>query len=203
MENTTKFNKSEILIDYSFITLGSFLMSLAVNLFVKEHTLAPGGITGLSVILNKVLNIPIDFVYFGISVPLLLIGIKFLGKSFGIKTLYITIMCPLFLRIIPETHITDNVVLAGILGGLLVGIGIGIALLRGCTTGGTDLAAALLNKFIPKIKIPIFLLILDGSVVLSSAIVTNDYKTAIYSMISLLVIIKTIDTILKKFSKTA
>ncbi len=199
MENSKIYNNHELIIDFSTITFGSLLMALAVNLFIKEHSLAPGGITGFSVIMNKVLKIPIDFIYLGISIPLLLLGIKFLGKTFGIKTLYITCMCPLFIRIIPQVHVTNNFLVASIAGGFLVGLGIGISLLKGATTGGTDLAASLLNKFIPSIKIPIFLFILDGSVVISSGIVSHDYKTAIYSMISLLIIIKTIDLMLKIF----
>lgn len=201
MELNKRYQEQRIVLDYLYITSGSFLIALAVNLFLKEHTLAPGGVTGFSIVLNKLLGIPIDFVYFGISIPLLILGIKFLGKSFGIKTLYMTVAAPVFLRIIPQIHVTNNIVLACIGGGLLVGIGIGIALLRGCTTGGTDLAATLLNKVIPGIKIPVFLFMLDGLVVLSSGLVSGDYKTAIYSMISLVVIIKTIDFMLKKFSK--
>lgn len=200
MEDNLSRNKSEFFKDYFLITIGGFLMALSVNVFLKRYTLAPGGITGFSVIMNKLLGIPIDFVYFGISVPLLILGIKALGKSFGIKTLYVTVVSPLFIRIIPEIKLFDNIILSAILGGLLVGTGIGIALVRNCTTGGTDLAAALLNKLIPKIKIPIFLFMLDGLVVISSGIVSRDFKNAIYSMLSLLVIIKTIDFILKRFS---
>lgn len=201
MENHISREKSEIFKDYFLITIGGFLMALSVNIFLKRYTLAPGGITGFSVVMNKLLGIPIDFVYFGVSIPLLILGIKVLGKSFGIKTLYVTVISPLFIRIIPEINLFDNIILSAILGGILVGAGIGIALIRNCTTGGTDLAAALLNKMIPKIKIPIFLFILDGLVVISSGIVSHDFKNAIYSMISLLVIIKTIDFMLKKFSR--
>lgn len=191
-------DRKEKIKDYLLITVSSFLMALSVNFFLKEKTLAPGGITGLSVVLNKAFGIPVDFVYFGISIPLLLMGIFVLGKSFGLKTLYITVTSPIFLRIIPQTHITDNLFIASIVGGLLVGTGIGIALLRDCATGGTDLIATLIHKLIPKVKIPVILFILDGSIVISSGFISKNYSIALYSLLSLLVIIKTIDIILKK-----
>lgn len=190
----------EILMDYLLITISSVLMAMAVNFFFKEHTLAPGGITGLSVVISTFLGLPVEYISFGISAPLLVMGLVFLGKSFGIKTLYITIMSPVFLNIIPEIHVTNNLLVAGILGGLLVGTSIGIALLRECTTGGTDLAAMLIQKIVKFLKLPTILLILDGFVVIASGVISGNFMVSVYSLISLLVIIKTIGFTVSKFT---
>ncbi|MBT2156667.1 YitT family protein [Clostridioides difficile] len=176
-------------------------MALAVNFFFAEHTLAPGGITGLSVVLSTFLSMPVENISLGISMPLLVMGLLFLGKGFGIKTLYITLMGPLFLKVIPQTHITDNLLVAGVIGGLLVGTAIGIAIIRGCSTGGTDLVAMLINKVIKFLKLPVILFMLDGFIIVASGIISKNFMISIYSLISLLLIIKTIGFVTTKFGK--
>ncbi|KPI48611.1 membrane protein [Clostridioides difficile] len=193
--------KKEMVKDYLLITISALLMALAVNFFFVEHTLAPGGITGLSVVLSTFLSMPVENISLGISMPLLVMGVLFLGKGFGIKTLYITLMGPLFLKVIPQTHITDNLLVAGIIGGLLVGTAIGIAIIRGCSTGGTDLVAMLINRIIKFLKLPVILFILDGFIIVASGIISNNFMISIYSLISLILIIKTIGFVTTKFAK--
>ncbi|HBY2828319.1 TPA: YitT family protein [Clostridioides difficile] len=193
--------KKEMIKDYLLITISAFLMALAVNFFFAEYTLAPGGITGLSVVLSTFLSMPVENISLGISMPLLVMGLLFLGKGFGIKTLYITLMGPLFLKVIPQTHITDNLLVAGVIGGLLVGTAIGIAIIRGCSTGGTDLVAMLINKVIKFLKLPVILFMLDGFIIVASGIISKNFMISIYSLISLLLIIKTIGFVTTKFGK--
>lgn len=189
----------EIIKDYLWITMSSILTAMAVNFFFKEHNLAPGGITGASIIGSNFTGIPVEVMSLSISIPLLIMGIIFLGKSFGIKTLYITLMSPVFLKLIPELHITDNLLIAGIIGGLLVGTAIGIAVVRNCATGGTDLAAMLINKVVKFVKLPIILFILDGMIVVGSGVISKNFMISVYSLLSLFVIINTINFITKKF----
>ena len=192
----------EIIKDYLWITMSSILTAMAVNFFFKEHNLAPGGITGASIIGSNFTGIPVEVMSLSISIPLLIMGIIFLGKSFGIKTLYITLMSPVFLKLIPELHITDNLLIAGIIGGLLVGTAIGIAIVRNCATGGTDLAAMLINKIVRFVKLPVILFILDGTIVVGSGIISKNFMISVYSLLSLFVIINTINFITKKFITT-
>lgn len=191
----------EMVKDYLLITISALLMALAVNFFFAEHTLAPGGITGLSVVLSAFLSMPVENISLGISIPLLVMGILFLGKNFGIKTLYITLMMPLFLKVIPQTHITDNLLVAGVIGGLLVGTAIGIAIVRDCSTGGTDLAAMLINKVVKFLKLPVILFMLDGFIIVASGIISKNFMISVYSLISLFIIIKTIGFVTTKFAK--
>ncbi|MGO1041987.1 YitT family protein [Clostridioides difficile] len=191
----------EMVKDYLLITISALLMALAVNFFFAEHTLAPGGITGLSVVLSTILSMPVENISLGISMPLLVMGMLFLGKSFGIKTLYITLMGPFFLKVIPQTHITDNLLVAGVIGGLLVGTAIGIAIIRNCSTGGTDLAAMLINKVVKFLKLPVILLMLDGFIIVASGIISKNFMISVYSLISLLIIIKTIGFLTTRFAK--
>ena len=157
--------KKEMIKDYLLITISAFLMALAVNFFFAEHTLAPGGITGLSVVLSTFLSMPVENISLGISMPLLVMGLLFLGKGFGIKT------------------------------------AIGIAIIRGCSTGGTDLVAMLINKVIKFLKLPVILFMLDGFIIVASGIISKNFMISIYSLISLLLIIKTIGFVTTKFGK--
>lgn len=136
-----------------------------------------------------------------ISLPLLAIGVLILGKDFGLKTLYITFMAPFFMRIIPAINITAGIkevnpvlelIVSALAGGLLVGTAIGIALNRSCATGGTDLIALLIQHFFKFLVLSHILLVLDGFVVVASGVINHDPMIAIFSFISLLIIIRTI-----------
>lgn len=187
--------------DYLWITLSAFLTAMAVNLIFKSTGLAPGGITGLSIIFSTITGIPIEYMTLSISVPLLILAVIFLGKSFGIKTLYITLATPICMHIVPTLHITKGLgninnilelIVAAIVGGLLVGTAIGIALNHDCATGGTDLIALLIKHFIKIFKVPVILLFLDGFVVIASGIISKNIMIAVFSFISLMIIIQTI-----------
>lgn len=194
--------KNKILIyDVLWISVSAILTAIAVNFFFSATGLAPGGITGLSIIFSLISGAPVDITSLCISIPLLVLGIFILGKNFGMKTLYITFATPLCMRLIPMIDVTQYMtflphyimlLFVAIAGGLLVGSAIGIALNRSCATGGTDLIALLVQYFIPILKVPKILLVLDGGVVIASGFINNDMMIAVFSFISLLIIIQTI-----------
>ena len=183
------------------------MTALAVNLFFSSTGLAPGGITGLSIVCSSILHIEVSTMSLCISIPLLILSTIVLGKSFGIKTLYITIASPLFMKIIPSIAITAplqqihpivELIVAGALGGLLVGCAIGIALNHDCATGGTDVIALLIQHVFKFLKLSAILFVLDGSVVITSGIITNSIFISVFSFLSLMVIIQTISFVTKK-----
>ena len=193
--------------EYLWITVSAFLTALAVNLVFKSTGLAPGGITGLAIIFSTVSGIPIQYMTLCISIPLFIMAVIFLGKSFGIKTLYITLVTPVCMIIVPTIHITKffatinpllELAIAAIIGGLLVGASVGVALNNDCATGGTDLIALLLQHFVKFLKVPVILLFLDGFVVVASGIISKNIMIAIFSFISLMIIIQTIKFIISK-----
>ncbi|MEG0329810.1 MAG: YitT family protein [Longicatena sp.] len=192
--------------DYAWITLSAAITALAVNFFFRSTGLAPGGITGLSIVCSSITGIPIQYMTLCISIPLLIIATVALGKGFGIKTLYITLLTPVFMSIIPAIHITAflheihpivELIVAGACGGILVGSAIGIALNHDCATGGTDVIALLIQYVFKFLKLSIILFFLDGSVVIASGIITNNIFISIFSFLSLMIIIQTIAFITK------
>lgn len=196
-----------IFFDYAWITLSALLTAVAVNMLFQFTGLAPGGITGLCIIFSAITKIPVDIMSLCISVPLLIMGTIFLGKSFGIKTFYITVMTPVCMRLVPAFSLTGfigeafpilELAVAAVLGGLLVGGAIGIALNRDCATGGTDLIALLIQHFFKFLKVPAILFFLDGSVVIASGIISHNVMIAVFSFLSLMIIIKTISFFTEK-----
>lgn len=200
-------NKQSIIKDYAWITFAACITALAVNFFFKTTGLAPGGITGLSLVCSTIIGVPVEYMSLCISIPLLILSTIVLGKGFGIKTLYITLATPIFMHIIPTMHVTKTLydihpllelIVAGVCGGLLVGSAIGIALNHACATGGTDVIALLIQHVFKFLKVSVILFFLDGSVVISSGVITQNVLISIFSFLSLLVIIKTISYITSK-----
>ncbi|MFI3284653.1 MAG: YitT family protein [Erysipelotrichaceae bacterium] len=190
----------KIIKEFIPLLISALLMVIAVQCFFTEYSLTPGGITGLSISLSALLSIPIDVISFSISIPLFLISTLIFGKSFGIKTLCIILMLPLLLKVFPEIHITNSIILASILGGLLVGISISITIHKKCATGGTDTIARLIHLIFKDIKIPTILFAIDMVIVLSSCVISKNIMTALFSTLSLFVIMQTIKFNTRKVS---
>lgn len=179
------------------LTLGTFLLALGLVFFLEPNTIAAGGITGFAIALKEVVDIPIYLTNLIINVPLFIWGVMILGKNFGWKTLYSTVLLSLFLKIIPMQVITTDILLASIFGGVVSGIGLGIVFRSGGTTGGSDLAGSILNKFFPTFSTATFMMLIDSMVVAFAGIVDGKIETSFYSIISLYITVKIIDLVLE------
>lgn len=193
---------AKVFVDYLGITLGTVVMAVSINMFLDPNTIAPGGVTGLAIIIKKATNglLSVDVTNLMINVPLFIGGVLLLGKSFGAKTLYATFGLSFFIRIMPKAAATENILLASIFGGVLIGIGLGLVFKFGGTTGGTDLAGAMLNKVFPGFTTATHMMLIDFLVVITSGIVARNLETALFSVISLYILVKVIDTILEGIS---
>lgn len=207
MAELTKATPAGLVRDYAYITVSALLTALAVNCVFQSTGLAPGGITGLAIICSLITKIEVSYMTLCISVPLLVLGTLLLGKSFGIKTLYITLATPVCMKIVPAVDFARvfaalpelvMLLLAAVIGGLLVGTAIGIALNHDCATGGTDLIALLIQHFFRFLKLSAILFVLDGSVVIASGVISGDAMIAVFSLVSLFVIINTIKFVTAK-----
>ncbi|ABW19801.1 YitT family protein [Alkaliphilus oremlandii] len=186
-------------VEYLGITFGCALMSLGLVFFLEPNTIAPGGVTGLAIVIQKIAGVPIDVSNLVINVPLFIAGIFILGGSFGAKTGYATLSLSAFIRIFTifgSGYVpTNDLLLSSIFGGVVLGIGIGMVFRSGGTTGGTDLAGAILNKYLPNISIPKLMGILDLLVVITAGIVVRNIDTSLYSIISLYIVTQMADFI--------
>ncbi len=197
--------KSSIILEYAVITLGSAMMAFALHFFLEPNTIAPGGVTGLAVVIQKLMGIPMDITNLVINIPLFIAGIMILGKAFGAKTAYATLMLSLFLRLFiiffgAHYTITTDILLAAIYGGVTLGVGIGLVFKMGGTTGGTDLAGAMINHYLPSLSIAKLMMILDLFIVAFAGIVERKVETALYSVIALYIVVKLADFIVEDLS---
>ncbi|MEX1307057.1 MAG: YitT family protein, partial [Eubacteriales bacterium] len=130
--------------------------------------------------------------------PLFAVGGRVVGKSFFVKTLIATLAMSFYIDIVPTPVLSTDMILASVYGGTLVGIGLGLTIYAGATTGGTDMAAKILHAQVPKISVATFLFIIDVAVVLAAALVFNA-AVALYAIASIYISSKLIDVVVAGF----
>lgn len=160
---------------YVLITLGVSLYALGWAMFLTPNSMIGGGVTGFSAILEYAFGIPISITYFVLNILLLLIGTKILGTGFGSKTIYAIITTSIMLAVtkdhIPTDFIAefsqDSKIVCTVLGGIMAGVGIGLSMSQGGSTGGTDIIALIWCKYRPASPGKV-ILIIDIIIILSS-----------------------------------
>lgn len=180
------------------LLVGCIFMSVGINMFFKPYTIAPGGLSGLSLVLGKLTGLPISVVMLAIGIPLIIFSIKILGIKDSIKTLVGMTVFSIILEVtssLSNFDVTKDVLLCSISGALCLGVGLGIILKMDASTGGTDLIALMLNRAFPSIPLSKFMIILDGMVVISAGIASKNLETALYSGVALYIIVKIVDAI--------
>jgi uncharacterized membrane-anchored protein YitT (DUF2179 family) len=192
----------DILIQYIGLIIACMIMAVGLNMFLVPKTIAPGGLSGLSVVISKLTGFPVSNILFTISTPLLLFSVKILGKKDAIKTFIGMAILTLSLKVtepLSTISLTDNTLLAAISGSILVGLSLGILFRIDASTGGTDLIALMLNRIIPSIPVSKCLSMIDGTVVVLAGVVNMNFETGLYSAIALYIMVKIIDTITAGF----
>ena len=192
---------TKIIWNYLMLSLGTFILALGLYLFLIPNVIAPGGVTGLAVVIKKIFSVEVWVSNLVINIPLFVLGIIILGKKFGVKTAYGTLTLSMFLiiieRLFGNVAATNDILLASVFGGISTGLGIGLVFRSGGTTGGTDLAGAILHKFFPSLSIAKLMMFIDLCIVILAGVVNKSVETSLYSMISLYVIVKVADFIVE------
>lgn len=139
--------------DYILMTLGSLIFVMAWTSFLIPNGLASGGLTGLCTIIQYGTGIPVGWTYPTINIILLILGFLSLGKAFGFKTIYVIILTSVLFEVMPkfpqlQVYINEKFFVA-LVGSAMESVGIGLVLLRGGSTGGTDIVAMMINKYWP------------------------------------------------------
>lgn len=189
----------EWFMSYLMVIFGSMLLSFAIVFFIAPYNLVPGGVFGLSIVINHLIGIPIGTIALIINIPLLIWGIKILGANFGMKTFLSMILTSSlidgFTYFFDPKPLADNILVASIFGGVLVGTSISLVIRAGATTGGTDIVARIISKY-TKIPVGKMFLAVDGCILLSGLFVFKDINMIPYALIAIFSISKTIDAIL-------
>jgi uncharacterized membrane-anchored protein YitT (DUF2179 family) len=178
--------------EYLLITIGVGVAVAGLNIFLVPGRIAAGGVSGIATILYHLWNVPLGLSIIVLNIPLFVFGIKFLGKNFAVRTVYALVLYSVAAELIPVPAESFDPFIACIYGGVLVGVGIGLVVRMGGTTGGTDMAAKLLSEKFRTIGLGAFLFGIDFIIIAAAGIVF-DPEVALYAIASLFVTTKVID----------
>ena len=186
---------------YSLILIGTFIMSAGFVLFISPYKLVPGGVYGIAIIFHHSLGLPIGIIGLVLDIPLTLIGIKVLGPRFGIKTIVGFVSTAAWISLLEfiygyEPLVANEPLLSSIYGGALIGIGLGMVFKAKATSGGTDIIAMILAKYI-KLPVGQLLIIVDSIVVIGGLMVFGDWKIPLLSWLVIFLVGKIIDIIVE------
>lgn len=181
---------------YSLIVLGTFIMSIGYVIFVSPLKLAPGGVYGIAIILHHLFNFPIGLSGICLDIPLLIIGTLWLGPKFGAKTIVGVITLPAFISLwekiygyeplisLPGQPMTPDPAanfIVALCGGVIIGIGLGLIFKTRATSGGSDIIAMIIGKYLKHIPLGTLLIIVDSTIVLAALAAFKDWTIPLYS----------------------
>ena len=183
--------------DYVMITVASFIYAVSVSMFLDPNSLAPGGITGIAIILNRLFGIETGTWMLLINIPILLIGIWKFGLRFILSTIYCTAMTSLFTNLLtPVGAVTTDPLLASLAGSALMAVSMGWVFKAGSTTGGTDIIIKLLRLKFPYLKTGALFFLTDVVIVIASAFVFRNIDKALYAGIVVIITSVVLDVVL-------
>ncbi len=209
-------------INYTLITIGSFILAAGFVYFIDPHKIVPGGVYGIGIvvknltadIMGKGIHIPIidkyifsdglgiGFVGLMLNIPLTLAGIKILGPRFGVKTVVGFVLSSIFIDFLDENFdgaLVDDVLLSCVFGGVLIGFGLGLIFRSKATSGGSDIIAMIMAKY-TRMSLGILMIVVDSTIVLLGLLVFKDWKIPLYSWIVIYITGKVIDATMQGVS---
>ncbi len=181
-----KLNWKQIFADYLVIALGCLVLAVSLNIFLAPNKISGGGVSSIGTVLLHLFNIPLSVTNIVFNVILFAAGYKFLGKGAVLKTAAGILLLSLFLQVTSYLPAyTGDLMIATLLGGVLMGVGVGLVVRQNGSTGGSDLAALVLHRLIPHISVATFILFIDCAIIVGAALVFKSFTVAAYSVLSL------------------
>ena len=203
--------KRPAIVDYLCMTAGTCLMGIAIQSIYDPVGMVVGGFTGVAILIRQLTvkwipgGIPLWFTNLALNLPVFLCAWRRKGKKFLWRALYGMVMLSFWLLVLPHWNIAqDDYMLAAIYGGCISGAGIGLVLVTKSSTGGTDMVATLLQRFLKQYTIAQIMLVLDGIIVLSGMFFFG-VKPALYAVVAIFITTEVADAIMEgiKYSKAA
>lgn len=183
------------------ITIGCVLYALSVVMFLDPANIIPGSVTGIGIVVKAITGFPIGILSIIINVPLVIIGTIIIGKKLliytGITVLLSSVLIDAFAFINP---FTEDMLLASIFGGVVMGIGLGLILDAGGTTGGTTVVGRLVLRKFPHIPMGNILLIGDFIIITVGSVLLRNWDLLLYSIIDLYICVVVINKVMYGFS---
>lgn len=187
MKNAKLGKALPLLLDFASLLLGSAIFAAGFQMFLLPHGVVLGGATGIATILNIFFGWPAGVLVLLINIPLFIISFFVYGKRGLGKALLGTVAMSLMIDVLTffPTNLTSDPLIAAVFGGGITGFGMALALLRGFTSGGSDLAAYLILRRLTFLSFGTIVLIIDGAIILLSAVFRGDLGGLFYSIVSI------------------
>jgi uncharacterized membrane-anchored protein YitT (DUF2179 family) len=177
---------------YFLLLLGSVIAAVGLEIFLVPNKVIDGGITGISIMLSYITGWKLGFFLFLLNIPFFFIGYKQIGKTFALSTLYGIIVLSIITSLLhPVPAFTQDILLAAVFGGIILGIGVGLVIRYGGSLDGTEILAILFNNKLPFSVGEIIMFF--NLFILGSAGFVFTWDRAMYSLIAYFVAFKTID----------
>lgn len=174
-----------VMLDYAVIAAASVIYGIAVSLFLDPNDLAPGGVTGIAIMLNRIFSVETGTLILLINVPILLLGLWKFGIRFVVSTIYCTLLTSMSTNLLAGIRpLTREPMLAALAGGGLLALAIGLVFKAGATTGGTDIIVKLLHSRMPHLRTGALFMCTDVLIITCSAFLFQDVDKALFAGIS-------------------
>ncbi len=203
---TNRVTLKRLWVDALLIISGSIIMGIGYALFLIPFHLVPGGLSGISIMINYLVSVPVGLVIIILNVPILLISYRFLSRKYVFTTLVGMLCSSLFIdffnQILKWPKGTENMLLAAIYGGLLLGLGLGLVFRGEASTGGSDVIGLILNKYLG-VSVGMGIMVTDFIIISASGLVFRQLEAPLYGYIVLFISSRVIDLVLEgwNFSK--
>ena len=183
--------------NYIILTVAALIYAVAVSLFLDPNNIAPGGVTGIAILVSRFIPITTGTVNLLINVPIVLLGLWKFGWRFICSTMYALAMITVFINAFEGYGaVTEDLLIAAVIGGALIGSALALVFKAGATTGGADIIVKVLRTKWKHIKTNTLFLVFDSIVIIASWIVFHDLTVAFYAGIAVVTTSAVMDRIL-------
>ena len=191
-------NTKEYIVKYALVVLGSALFAAGFQFFLYPNSIIVGGVSGIAMIINYLIGLPVGIMTIVLNIPLFIIAWKHFGGKFIISSLVGMLLSSLLVDLLATLNYspTGDMLLACIIGGAIKGFGLGIIYYAGATTGGTDIIAKFVRLRFPYINFGTIVLLTDAVIIIAFAMIFDRVEAAMYAVIAMFVVSKVIDLVL-------
>ncbi|MBR4794952.1 MAG: YitT family protein [Lachnospiraceae bacterium] len=194
----------KVILKFLMLTVGCVIYSVGIAMFLDPYNLAPGGVTGLSIIISSWTGFRTGTIIYLINIPIMIFGLWKFGWKFMVSTLYVTTVSSLMMNgitsyVIPKIGLlTTDLLISGVTGGALLGLGMAFIFQKGATTGGIDVLVKAIRQKVPQLKTGKMFMVFDTGVVLLSMIAFKNVQLGLYAVAAIIVTNSVLDMFLYK-----
>lgn len=182
---------------YAFIALGSFLLSVSLAAFLTPAALSAGGVGTVGTVLFYFFSVPLSYTTLFVNALLFLAGCRLLPRAAVFRSIFGVLSSAFFLEVASRfPAYKGDLTVAVIAGGILMGLGLGLVVRQGASTGGSDFAALILHRFFPHVPVARLILLLDCVIILAAGLVFRSISSAVYSAAALFLSMETADRVI-------